>query len=411
MSLSFNLLKKDGMARRGVLNLRGISIDTPVFMPVGTLATVKGITSHQIADTTAKIILANTYHLALRPGAEVVQSMGGLHKFMNWNGAILTDSGGFQVFSLAHDCKITDNGAAFRSHLDGALLDLSPEKAIDIQEKLGADIAMCLDVCPPFGCDVDQLKKAVERTLLWASRCRDSAKSPTQSVFGIVQGGTNLALREYCAKKLVELDFPGYALGGFSVGETPAQMVAVLGESASFLPENKPRYLMGVGRPEDLLDGVLNGIDMFDCVMPSRNARNATGFSSAGKLRMRNSSHRKSEKPLEEGWAAPLQELGFMSENAAYRSVTLTIAGQPLSLRTDADEATLDAMSALVNDRLKQVQEAAKGAPPQRVLILAVLTLAEELVKERAGHASALAAIRAEAARAIAELDEALSDG
>jgi len=300
MSFSFTLHKTDGLARRGVLNLRGIAIDTPVFMPVGTLATVKGLTSHQIAETSAKIILANTYHLALRPGADVISEMGGLHQFMNWKDAILTDSGGFQVFSLAHDCKITDKGASFRSHLDGSLLELTPEKAIEIQEKLGSDIAMCLDECPPFGCSAEQLKKAVERSILWASRCKDAARSNKQSIFGIIQGGTDLSLREFCARELVKLDFPGYALGGFSVGETPSQMVAVLGESTSFLPENKPRYLMGVGRPEDLLNGILKGVDMFDCVMPSRNARNATGFTSRGKIRLKNSAHRCSNLPIEE---------------------------------------------------------------------------------------------------------------
>ena len=300
MSLSFDLLKTEGRARRGTLVVNGITIQTPVFMPVGTAATVKGMTSTQIADTSARIILANTYHLALRPGADVVQKMGGLHQFMNWTGAILTDSGGFQVFSLAQDCKISDHGAVFRSHLDGSPLELTPEKAIEIQEKLGSDIAMCLDECPAFGSSPEKLQSAVQRTINWARRCRDASKRKQQSVFGIVQGGTNLNLRESCAKELEKLDFPGYALGGFSVGETPEQMVAALGDSASFLPEKKPRYLMGVGRPQDLLNAVEQGIDMFDCVMPSRNARNATGFVASGKIKLRNASHRLSEMPLEE---------------------------------------------------------------------------------------------------------------
>lgn len=300
MSLSFNLLKTEGRARRGTLVVNGNTIQTPVFMPVGTLATVKGITSTQISDTSAKIILANTYHLALRPGAEVVQKLGGLHQFMNWTGAILTDSGGFQVFSLAQDCKITDHSAAFRSHLDGNLLELTPEKAIQIQEMLGSDIAMCLDECPAFGCKTEQLKAAVERTILWARRCKDAGRRKEQSIFGIVQGATNLKLREECARALEKLDFPGYALGGFSVGETPEQMVAVLGESAAFLPEHKPRYLMGVGRPQDLLNGVAQGIDMFDCVMPTRNARNGTGFTANGRIKMRNASHKLCDLPIEE---------------------------------------------------------------------------------------------------------------
>ncbi|MSR32572.1 MAG: tRNA guanosine(34) transglycosylase Tgt [Gemmataceae bacterium] len=299
MAMSFTLPGQDGLARLGKLVLKGIEIETPVFMPVGTLGTVKGITNEQIRETGSRLILGNTYHLALRPGADLVHSLGGLHRFMNWDGAILTDSGGFQIFSLAHDCRIDDHGASFRSHIDGTFLELTPEKAVEIQEKLGSDIAMCLDECPPYGCHKEKLETAVKRSILWASRCRQAARSTEQSLFAIVQGATDLSLREFCAKKMSALDFPGYALGGFSVGETPEQMAAVLAESASFLPENKPRYLMGVGRPQDLLNGIQAGIDMFDCVMPTRNARNGTGFIPAGKIKLKNAVHRGDETPLD----------------------------------------------------------------------------------------------------------------
>jgi len=221
MSLSFDLLKTEGRARRGTLVVNGITIQTPVFMPVGTAATVKGMTSTQIADTSARIILANTYHLALRPGADVVQKMGGLHQFMNWTGAILTDSGGFQVFSLAQDCKISDHGAVFRSHLDGSPLELTPEKAIEIQEKLGSDIAMCLDECPAFGSSPEKLQSAVQRTINWARRCRDASKRKQQSVFGIVQGGTNLNLRESCAMNWKNWIFRVMPLAALVWGKPP----------------------------------------------------------------------------------------------------------------------------------------------------------------------------------------------
>lgn len=218
---------------------------------------------------------------------------------MAWDGPILTDSGGFQLYSLAAQCRLTDQGAYFRSHIDGAPFELTPERAVEIQEELGADIAMCLDECPPGGSDPEVLRSAVRRTLHWAERCRSHQRRENQALFGIVQGGTNLALREECARSLTELDFPGYALGGFSVGESPESMHAALGPSAAILPGDKPRYLMGVGRPVDLLEGVAAGIDMFDCVLPTRNGRNAFAFTTEGSLRLRNACFTKDSAPLE----------------------------------------------------------------------------------------------------------------
>jgi len=257
MSIQFELLHTDGGARRGRLHTPHGVVETPVFMPVGTQATVKGLTPQQVADAGAQIILGNTYHLTLRPGDELIAQMGGLHRFMNWNGPILTDSGGFQVYSLAQSRKIDDRAAVFRSHIDGALLELSPESAVAIQEKLGSDIAMCLDECPPFGTPPEYLRVAVRRTIHWAERCRNAHRRPDQALFAIVQGGTDLGLRAECAAALGRLDCAGYALGGFSVGETPEQMAAALAPTAALLPADRPRYLMGVGRPQDILAGIV----------------------------------------------------------------------------------------------------------------------------------------------------------
>jgi queuine tRNA-ribosyltransferase len=301
MSFRFEVLARDGVARRGRLSTPHGVVETPVFMPVGTQATVKGLTPEQVRAAGAQILLGNTYHLALRPGDELIAELGGLHRFMHWDGPILTDSGGFQVYSLAQGRKITDAAAVFRSHIDGALLELSPEKAVAIQENLGSDIAMCLDECPPADTPADYLRVAVERTTLWAERCRAAHTRADQALFAIVQGGTDLALRGRCARALVALDFPGYALGGFSVGETPTQMVAALAPAAALLPQEKPRYLMGVGRPQDLLAGVSAGVDLFDCVLPTRNGRNAEAFTADGPVRIRNAAHRRDPRPLESG--------------------------------------------------------------------------------------------------------------
>jgi queuine tRNA-ribosyltransferase len=299
MSLRFDLLHTDGAARRGRLHTPHGVVETPIFMPVGTQATVKGLTPEQVASAGAQIILGNTYHLTLRPGDELIAELGGLHRFMDWPGPILTDSGGFQVYSLAPTRKITDHGALFRSHIDGALLELTPERAVAIQENLGSDIAMCLDECPNSAGDQGVIRAAVRRTIAWAERCRAAHRRTDQGLFAIVQGGTDLGLRLECAAELAAMDFPGYALGGFSVGETPAQMVAALEPSAAALPPEKPRYLMGVGRPEDILEAVRCGIDMFDCVLPTRNGRNACAFTAGGILRLRNACHRRDSSPLE----------------------------------------------------------------------------------------------------------------
>lgn len=297
--LTFQLLKTDGLARLGKVTTPHGTFDTPMFMPVGTQATVKGLTPQMVEDCGAKIILGNTYHLALRPGPDIVAEMGGLHRFMDWPGSILTDSGGYQIFSLASQRKITDRGASFRSHIDGAMLELTPESAVDIQEKLGSDIAMVLDECPPGLAEPEVVRDAMRRSILWAKRCQDAHRRADQVQFAIVQGGLNPQWRVECAEALTKLDFPGYALGGFSVGEPTEAMLSVLGEATAALPVQKPRYLMGVGKPEDILAGIARGIDMFDCVMPTRNGRNAQALTWAGPLRVRNATHKRSDLPLD----------------------------------------------------------------------------------------------------------------
>jgi len=299
----FEALSRDpgSLARAGLLTTPHGSIETPVFMPVGTQATVKGLTPDQILATGTRMILANTYHLALRPGESVVAALGGLHRFMAWDGPILTDSGGFQVFSLSERTKLTESGVAFRSHLDGSLLDLTPERAMQIQQDLGADVAMCLDHCPALPAEKTAIADAVSRTIRWARRCKDSHSRPDQALFGIVQGGTHADLREECATALVAMDFDGYAVGGVSVGESREDVRKALEVSTPILPESKARYLMGVGRPQDILDAVACGIDMFDCVLPTRNGRNATCLTDRGPVKLRNATYRLDPRPVEEG--------------------------------------------------------------------------------------------------------------
>jgi queuine tRNA-ribosyltransferase len=301
MAICFEIKSADGKARQGRLQTPHGFFETPVFMPVGTQATVKGLTPDQLEAAGAQIILGNTYHLTLRPGDGLIAEQGGLHRFMGWSRPILTDSGGFQIYSLALSRKIDDRAAVFQSHIDGANLELTPERAIAIQENLGSDIAMCLDECPPFGTNQDYLREAVRRTIHWAERCKAAHRLADQALFAIVQGGTEVELRRECAVALVALDFSGYALGGFSVGETAAQMVTALEPSAAALPEHKPRYLMGVGQPRDILDAVACGIDMFDCVLPTRNGRNASAYTMDGPLRLRNARHKRDSSPLESG--------------------------------------------------------------------------------------------------------------
>jgi queuine tRNA-ribosyltransferase len=305
MAFRFELLQSDGKARRGRLHTAHGPVETPAFMAVGTQASVKGLTPAQLQQAGVQVVLGNTYHLALRPGDELIAELGGLHRFMAWPRPILTDSGGYQIFSLAANLKIDDQGATFRSHIDGNPLELTPERAVRIQENLGADIAMCLDECPAGDAVPEIAAAAVRRTLLWAERCRAVHRRADQALFAIVQGGTDIALRVRCAEALMRLDFAGYALGGFSVGETEAQMLEALGPSADALPADRPRYLMGVGRPADLLRAVACGIDMFDCVLPTRNGRNAFAFTAQGPVKLRNACHKRDSAPLESGCPCP----------------------------------------------------------------------------------------------------------
>lgn len=302
--LHFQLHKTDSQssARRGTLSTpRGIA-ETPTFMPVGTLGTVKGVEIEQLKATGAQIVLGNTYHLALRPGEEVVAELGGLHQFMGWPGLILTDSGGFQIFSLAHRTKITDEGAVFQSHTDGRRLEMTPERSLEIQRRLGSDIAMLLDHVVALPNETDRINDACQRTILWAKRAREymsGLNGDKPAVFAIVQGGLDPELRASCAESLVALDFDGYAIGGLSVGESPGQMYRMLTATCPHLPEDRARYLMGVGRPVDILEAIRRGVDMFDCVIPTRNGRNALAFTDQGPLRLRNQIHQRDPRPLE----------------------------------------------------------------------------------------------------------------
>ncbi len=300
---SFRLLHTDAhsAARRSVLSTPHGDVQMPAFMPVGTQASVKGLEIDQLRATGAEMILGNTYHLALRPGEEVVAALGGLHRFMGWQGPILTDSGGFQLFSLAHLIKVTEEEAIFRSHVDGRLVAVSPERAVAIQEALGSDVAMALDHVVGLPNEPAVVQDATERTVRWARRCRQAAKRPDQALWAIVQGGVDAELRAGCARQLRELDFAGYAVGGLSVGEEPAEMLRMLEATVPELPADRPRYLMGVGRPEDLLEAIRRGIDLFDCVMPTRNGRNAMAFTDGGPMRLRNVKYERDDRPLQEG--------------------------------------------------------------------------------------------------------------
>ena len=301
-AVTYKLIKqcKQSGARLGKLITPHGEIDTPVFMPVGTQASVKGISPQELSEAGAGIILSNTYHLFLRPGHELVREAGGLHRFMNWNGSILTDSGGFQVFSLSDLRKITEEGVSFRSHIDGAKLFLSPEKVMEIENALGADIIMAFDECTPYPATYEYTKRSLERTTRWAERCLKAHQdTERQSLFGIVQGGTYADLRKASARDIVSLDFPGYAIGGLSAGEATNTMYEMLEETVPELPDNKARYLMGVGRPDNLVEGVMRGIDMFDCVLPSRIGRNGSAMTSRGRVIVRDAKYAKDFTPID----------------------------------------------------------------------------------------------------------------
>lgn len=303
MSFRFVLHRTDPTtgARRGTFETPHGPVETPGFMPVGTQGTVKGLTIDQVALTGAHMILGNTYHLGLRPGHETVRALGGLHAMCGWEGPILTDSGGFQVFSLKGINKITEQSVVFRSHIDGAIIDLSPEHSIEIQESLGSDVAMVLDHVVALPAEDDAVEEAMARSIRWAKRCLEYASREDQAKFAIVQGGLNVDLRVQCAREMAKMDFNGYAVGGLSVGEPPEEMYRITKATTPELPESKPRYLMGVGRPIDLLESVVRGIDLFDCVMPTRNGRNGMAFTDAGHIKIRNAKHKTDTSPLEDG--------------------------------------------------------------------------------------------------------------
>lgn len=332
--MSFEITKScpDTWARTGMITTPHGAVPTPAFAPVGTQATVKSLTPHDLTSLGATIVLSNTYHLYLRPGIEVIEKMGGLHRFMGWTGPSLTDSGGFQIFSLAHLRRLSDEGVLFRSHIDGSEHFLTPELCIQLQEKIGADIIMALDVCPPYGDDLDSMKQAMERTHHWAQRCHANHKREDQALYGIVQGGVFMELRRHSVNALTDIGFDGYAIGGLSLGEPKETMNAVVEETVALLPENKPRYLMGVGSPEDLFEGVSRGIDIFDSALPTRIARNGGLFTAKGRIIIRNARYKDCDEPIEIGCdcyacknfsAAYIHHLFKCEELLAYRLATI----------------------------------------------------------------------------------------
>ena len=298
----FELLKTDAhtKARLGRLTTTRGVIETPVFMPVGTQASVKALDPRELHEMGTQIILGNTYHLNIRPGLDIIRAAGGLHRFMNWDLPILTDSGGFQVFSLAKIRKVKEHGVEFRSHLDGSLLFIGPKESMEIQRVLGSDIAMVFDECPPHDAPAKEQRLAVERTIRWARECREQPRAEGQRVFGIVQGGSNAALREECAKALVEMDFDGYAIGGVSVGEPEPEMLKAIEFTEPHLPANKARYAMGLGTPAQMIELIARGVDMFDCVLPTRVARNGTAYTRRGAFGIKGGAYKADFRPIEE---------------------------------------------------------------------------------------------------------------
>ncbi len=366
MSEHFAVLATCGQARAGILRTAHGPVETPVFMPVGTQATVKALSSDDLERLGATIILGNTYHLAMRPGHTLIAKMGGLHEFMAWPGAILTDSGGFQVFSQSGRRTIDEDGVTFQSHVDGSAQRLTPESAMAIQAALGGDVAMAFDECPASDADGEVVRLAMERTTRWARRCLEAVAPPGQLRFGIVQGGTDLGLRQGHLAEIASLPFDGIALGGLSVGEPPEVMHAVVGQVTPRMPADRPRYLMGVGRPQDLLVGIASGIDMFDCVMPTRNARNGHLFVPWGHLNIANTGHREDPRPIDE--SCPCEScrrysLGYLShlfrskEILYYRLATLHNLQYYLSLVRGARQAVVEGrLPAFVAERLARME-------------------------------------------------------
>jgi len=312
----YTLIHQDAFcrARRGQFTTTRGVVEMPAFMPVGTRGSVKGVEIRQLEETGSQVILGNTYHLMVKPGEQTVAALGGLHEFSGWKGPMLTDSGGFQLFSLAQLTKIDEHGAVFRSHIDGARFDLTPERSVAIQEALGSDIAMVLDHVVGLPNTREVIEDAMERTIRWAKRSQDAHRLAAQTQFAIVQGGLEYDLRRRCAEALAELNFDGYAVGGLSVGEESQAMYDCLDATVPYLPNYKPHYLMGVGRPEDILEGIRRGIDMFDCVMPTRNGRNAMAFTDRGPVRLRNARYERETRPLEENCPCPAcrRSLGYL---------------------------------------------------------------------------------------------------
>ena len=365
--ITFALQAMDGKARAGKIETPRGSIHTPIFMPVGTLGTVKAMTPEELKDIGAEIILGNTYHLHLRPSDSLIAKLGGLHRFMNWDRPILTDSGGFQVFSLAKLHKRSEEGVRFQSHLDGSSFWLTPEISMSIQENLGSDIMMVFDECPELPASREKLQESLELTTRWARRCKEARKTD-QALFGIVQGGGELDLRRQSLEQMTEIGFDGYALGGLSVGESKEEMYYVLDHVAHEMPAATPRYLMGVGEPEDLLAGIESGIDMFDCVMPTRNARNGNLFTSEGKVTIKQARYREDERPLDPNCncntcqyysRAYLRHLYQCNEILAMRLNTLHNLHFYLQLMRDSRDAILAGnFSAFRQTRLQQWRSA-----------------------------------------------------
>jgi queuine tRNA-ribosyltransferase len=351
--VSFNLVRScpGSKARAGELVTPHGIVPTPVFLPVGSQATVKTLTPQEIKDIGFGMVLANTYHLYLRPGISVIEELGGLHSFMGWDGAILTDSGGYQIFSLAPLIQVTDEGVVFRSHIDGSQHSITPELAIQFQEALDADIIMVLDECPPSDAPFERVNRAMKRTHLWAARCQQAHKNEQQALYAIVQGGLFPELRRKSAEYLTSLDFPGYAIGGLSLGEPKEVTWSITGETVVLLPEDKPRYLMGVGSPEDIVEAVSRGIDIFDSALPTRVARNGAVFTRLGRINIDNSTYRKKAEPIDPDCncytcktfsAAYLHHLFNCNELLAYRLATIHNLSFISNLMRDIREAILN---------------------------------------------------------------------